>query len=259
MGYGGVLSAFNEDFEHDTTQMFLTSPWAFTTAIAVSGDYSLTDSPLGNYNNNTDVSAVIPPVQIGANYGLTFQHIALIRTPDIGRVEATTDYINYTPLGTFVYSSHRGWGDLHADSGDWYKEIIDLSAFSGQAVSIRFRLITDGTNVADGWYLDDISIGPLTSVEMKKKEIPTTFLLEQNYPNPFNPATTIRFYSPQDANIVLKVYNVLGQEIATLANERKTAGYHEVRWNARDAMSGVYFYKLTAGKFTDIKKMVLMK
>ena len=90
-------------------------------------------------------------------------------------------------------------------------------------------------------------------------EIPTEFSLSQNYPNPFNPTTTIRFSMPEAANVVLKVYNVLGQEVATLLNNDLSAGYHEIQFDASNLNSGMYIYKIQAGSFVSIKKMMLTK
>ena len=89
--------------------------------------------------------------------------------------------------------------------------------------------------------------------------VPTTFALSQNYPNPFNPTTEIRFSLPAANHVSLKVYNVVGQEVATLINADAPAGYHTVQLDARDLASGLYIYKIEAGDFVQTKKMVLMK
>ena len=88
---------------------------------------------------------------------------------------------------------------------------------------------------------------------------PSTFSLEQNYPNPFNPSTKIKYSVTQSSNVVLKIYDVLGNEVATLVNEEKPAGSYEVEFNPSSLTSGVYFYKLQAGSFVDTKKMILQK
>ena len=89
--------------------------------------------------------------------------------------------------------------------------------------------------------------------------IPEEFTLEQNYPNPFNPETNIRFRIPEFGHVSLKVYDILGNEIATLVNEEKPAGSYEVDFNASALPSGVYFYRLEANGFSQTKKMILMK
>jgi len=93
---------------------------------------------------------------------------------------------------------------------------------------------------------------------------PQRFSLSQNYPNPFNPRTSIRYTLPQDAQVRLTVYNVLGQKVATLVDEHQSAGYQTVSWDGKDAegdevSSGVYFYRLTAGEFSEVKKMMMVK
>ena len=94
--------------------------------------------------------------------------------------------------------------------------------------------------------------------------LPEAFALSQNFPNPFNPVTQITFALPEDADVVLTVYNMLGQEIKQLADGHFQAGYHTVAWNATDngnrlVPSGVYFYHIQASNFNRTMKMVLLK
>ena len=88
---------------------------------------------------------------------------------------------------------------------------------------------------------------------------PSQFKLNQNYPNPFNPETNIEFHIPIDALVTLKVYDILGSEVATLVNELKTAGRHAVNFDASSLVSGVYLYKINAGSFVQTRKMILLK
>jgi len=88
---------------------------------------------------------------------------------------------------------------------------------------------------------------------------PLTFALEQNYPNPFNPTTTIKYQIPELSFVTLKIYDVLGREVTTLVNEEKLIGNYEVNFNAASLQSGVYFYRLQANNFTQIRKMILLK
>ena len=89
--------------------------------------------------------------------------------------------------------------------------------------------------------------------------IPKEFALEQNYPNPFNPETVISYRLPVMSEVMLRVYDVLGREVAILVNEQQKAGYYEIDWNAVNNSSGVYFYKIQAGEFVETKKMILIK
>ena len=89
--------------------------------------------------------------------------------------------------------------------------------------------------------------------------VPTTFALHQNYPNPFNPVTEIKYDLPKNAYVTLKVYNVLGAEVATLVDANQQANFYSVQWDAKDLASGVYFCTLNAGDFNAVKKMVLLK
>ncbi|MGB5288022.1 MAG: FlgD immunoglobulin-like domain containing protein, partial [Ignavibacteriaceae bacterium] len=109
----------------------------------------------------------------------------------------------------------------------------------------------------------------VTETEFEEFTIPESFALKQNFPNPFNPTTNIEFSLPVAADIQLVVYNILGQQVASLINEQRSAGNHSVLWNANDSngmklSSGIYLYKLKASgvdgsEFQEIKKMVLLK
>ncbi len=90
-------------------------------------------------------------------------------------------------------------------------------------------------------------------------QIPSSFALRQNYPNPFNPSTTIRYELPDAAPVTLVVYDILGKEIARLAEGKQDAGFYEVPFSSRDLSSGVYFYRLTAGNFSAVRKMLILK
>jgi hypothetical protein len=104
----------------------------------------------------------------------------------------------------------------------------------------------------------------VTDVVQTKPVLPNKFVLEQNYPNPFNPSTTIKYEIPDqvrndNVNVSIKVYDVLGREIATLVNKQQKPGNYEVEFDATELTSGIYFYRMRAGEFVQTKKMLLMK
>ena len=104
-------------------------------------------------------------------------------------------------------------------------------------------------------YLNDI----YTKAEIENDLVPTEFVLYQNYPNPFNPSTKISWQSPVGSHQTLKVYDILGNEVATLVDEYKPAGTYEIEFNAEKYTSGIYFYRLQAGDFFQTRKMILLK
>ena len=98
-----------------------------------------------------------------------------------------------------------------------------------------------------------------TGVAQNEHTIPIGMALAQNYPNPFNPTTVISYQLPMVSQVSLKVYDLLGKEVATLVNEYKPAGSYEVLFDAAHLATGIYYYRLNAGDFTETKKMILLK
>jgi hypothetical protein len=101
--------------------------------------------------------------------------------------------------------------------------------------------------------------GVAVGVEKEDNLTPETFSLSQNYPNPFNPSTSIKFSIPEASNVVLKVYDILGSEVAVLVNKKVEAGNYTVNFDASQFASGMYIYSIKAGEFTVSKKMMLLK
>jgi len=100
---------------------------------------------------------------------------------------------------------------------------------------------------------------PVTNIGQGDNDIPQDFSLSQNYPNPFNPSTNITFSLPKKSIVLLKVFDLLGREVVTLMRQEKSAGTYHVTFDASKLPSGVYFYRLTAGDFTQVKKMLMIK
>jgi hypothetical protein len=98
-----------------------------------------------------------------------------------------------------------------------------------------------------------------TGVKDLDSETPLNWKLLQNYPNPFNPTTVISYQIPEISQVSIKIYDLLGREVATLVNEEQSAGWKEVRWNATHFANGIYLVRMQAGSFVDTKKMLFMK
>jgi hypothetical protein len=121
---------------------------------------------------------------------------------------------------------------------------------------------TSPVSTAGKIWLDNVFLPPhalVTFANAGESAVPLMYLLYQNYPNPFNPTTTIRYGLPQRSHVTLTVYNTLGQQVALLQNGEQGAGYHEVKFDARNLGSGVYFYKLHAGDFVETRRLLLVR
>ena len=270
LGHGGLLSSYDQGFESGRGAAYITGQWDTTQGIALSGIASLTDSRAGNYSNSATSIFLLPPVIVGPSMEVSFSHIAIVAVGDIAYAEISNDHNRtYSTLRAFNWNVHPEWQDGHADPGDWFTETFSLDSYVGDTIAVRFRLTTNSTTTADGWYIDDVHIGPTTAVRSTGEAIPATFVLEQNYPNPFNPLTVIRYSLPVAGYVTLKVFNVLGEEVATLVNVEQSPGWHRAAWDGTNADgmpvgSGLYLYRLeatgpgTAG-FVRQQKMLLVK
>ncbi len=140
---------------------------------------------------------------------------------------------------------------------------LTSAANFSSAFKIRFRLTSDASENWDGWYVDDIRImgytGGIVGVQGNNSNIPFVYKLEQNFPNPFNPTTLIKYQLPEDEFVKITVFNILGQQVSTLVNTYQNAGNYSLMFDGTNLASGLYLYKLEAGSFTDVKKMLLLK
>ena len=157
-------------------------------------------------------------------------------------------YLNGKPL---VFSVVLESKDLN---GNW-KEVFSTTAGPLNAVNFcrNISAIAVGDRGTIAVYHKDVFQDPIIGVDSPEK------IETQNFPNPFNPSTVISFKLPEQTNVELKIYDVLGNEVATLVNESKPAGRYEVEWNASNLPSGVYIYNLRAGTNVQMKKMLLLK
>jgi len=150
---------------------------------------------------------------------------------------------------------------------DWW--VLDMGSASSAAAGAKLQsavgqnfvgLARQGNTVVTGGFLaDTIFRSVVVSVAENKEDVPLTYGLKQNYPNPFNPTTIIRYQLPLQSYVTLKVFDILGRDVATLLNEVKQPGTYTVQWHASGVASGVYFCRLQAGQFSAMKKMVLLR
>ncbi len=105
----------------------------------------------------------------------------------------------------------------------------------------------------------NVAVAGVVGIEDQSTYVPETFSLNQNYPNPFNPSTIISYQLPQQSNVELAIYNMAGQIVSSLVSEQQSAGSYQYEWDADGLVSGVYFYRITAGEFVKVKKLLLLK
>jgi hypothetical protein len=122
---------------------------------------------------------------------------------------------------------------------------FDGATWASTGANLRFRAI--------------VSYGNGVTDVAASESVPATYTLDQNYPNPFNPSTTIRFAVPVAGHVSLKIYDVLGQEVATLVDDDVVAGMHTAQWKPVGVASGMYLYRLQSGTFSESRKLLLLK
>ncbi len=236
---------------------------------------------------NTDFSEgefEIPPQTYGL-FDARFENPSI--TNDQFGYGSWTDMRHYsspTQIDTFRVTFRPGYfyGGDYPMTLRWSKIAIDTS-FDGSVLMSNIYDNIVNMKTVDSLVIADPAITsvtivasyprlPVVAVEEPVAELPKEFALFQNYPNPFNPTTIIRYTVPDigaghvedpakggELPVRLVVYNVLGQQVAELVNEVQSPGYKSITWTAIDVPSGVYFYRLTAGKFSDVKKLLLLK
>jgi hypothetical protein len=183
------------------------------------------------------------------NVYLEFDSDFYLLSQDVCKVDASYD-------GGSTWSNILNWTANRRNT----HEIVQMPAATNQAaVKVRFTSIQPGWDW--WWAVDNVTIHAcnLVGVSSNQNNNPAKYSLSQNYPNPFNPSTTITYALPKAGNVKLTIYDVLGREVKTLVNEYKTAGTYNVTFDGSSLSSGLYFYRINAGGFTETKKMLLIK
>jgi photosystem II stability/assembly factor-like uncharacterized protein len=176
---------------------------------------------------------------------------------NLSSLTQNTSFTNIAVAGDHILASISLFGvvTLTNNSQRW-------NDFSGPFIAVGgFEVLTnklfEGSIMNAG--IAYTSLTWMTPVEEASNYLPTCFALEQNYPNPFNPSTKISYQLPVSSNVTVKVFNLLGEVVRTLVDEQKEAGNYALEFNASHLPSGIYIYKINAGNYTAVKKMILLK
>jgi len=231
--------------------------WGLTTSQSYSPSNSFADSPTGNYANSTTRSLTLTTalnVSAAPIVLISYWYKHTIDILDNAYVEVSTD-------------NGATWQSAKFYNGTvsiWTRDIIDITSLAAGSTSmkIRFSMVSNGTLPADGIYIDNIKIVTYNAIPTGisgNVQTPSSYSLSQNYPNPFNPKTVISYQLVAGNNVSLKIFDMLGKEVATLVNEKQNAGSYSISFDGSNLSSGMYYYKLETGSFTDTKKMILIK
>jgi len=221
-----------------------------------------------NLNPAWGQSTVVTEMTIQGNNTLLYTGLNYQGTEFIAQDISEMNYLhidywtdNSTALNFFVISQTPTVdSDYHTFalvSEQWVGVDIPLATFPNVDLTdvFQFKAEGNGTIYWDNFYFYSNPVG----IDNRSEILPMGFSLEQNFPNPFNPSTTIRFSMKHADHVVLKMFNIAGQEVANLLDKQSNSGSHAVQFNANDFGSGTYFYSLTVGKQSSVKKMMLIK
>lgn len=236
------------------------------------GAKCFTDSRWGNSSNSTtNYFALTNSINLTGKTNPRIEYAAKWATEtgyDYARIQVSsnggTSWVNLPGRYTKTLSSQPSYHGMSY----WVYEQINLNAYIGQTIKIRFNYYTDSGVPGDGFYFDDFRVVDYRVTQMGitsyGTELPDRFALYQNYPNPFNPVTKINFDIPEKSFVKLTVFDILGRKVASLVNEQLSTGKYEIQFSINQYTnnqfsSGVYFYKLETGNFSDVKKMIISK
>jgi hypothetical protein len=175
-------------------------------------------------------------------------------TGEVTPAPTAHDTIYVFDVATNTWSFIGGGRGLQTASNLW--SAVTYKVMGSGHIKIFIPGGAIGTNLGQ---LCCLQVPACTITNIPGLETPVNYALSQNYPNPFNPTTKINYSMPKQALVTIKVYDMLGKEVATLVNEVKTAGNYTVEFNGANLSSGVYFYKISAGDFSSVKRMTLIK
>jgi bacillopeptidase F (M6 metalloprotease family) len=272
------IPGYFEDFEYGPGGFTMNNDWQHGTPTtgpggAWSGDNVVGTLINGQYTLGPLLSTLTSPeVFLGDEATLTFYHWYTTEdTYDGGNVKISTNggtsWTLITPAGGYdgvLSSAYQnpigGQMAFYGDHGVWQQETFDLSAYIYEAVMVKFDFGSDNSVIdGDGWYIDDFHLVFEPTGVDESTTLPEAVSLSQNYPNPFNARTTIEYNLLSETDVTLEIFDILGRKIATLVHGNQSSGSHAVVWNADEVTTGVYYYRIQAGDFSEFKKMTLLK
>jgi hypothetical protein len=266
-----------------TATIYYNDPWSYTLHVtppsSLTSDFTIYIK--GNIGDSRDPSSGTTRQQ-----GLYEKVVTIPKCGPIISAPTTLPPFPMPPVGSFsqpeslnvsgsclscniTITASRGF-KVSTDKTYWYSTTDTYPPFQGQSgakIYVRYERDLSQTPLTGTLKLstcgnpDSIIVTTNLTVPVIETQplIPENFFLSQSFPNPFNPSTTIKYGLPQSAQVTLSVFNALGQRVAVLVDNRQEAGYHEASFNASNLGSGVYFYRLQAGDFTSVQKMLLLK
>ncbi len=231
------------------------------------GSKNFSDSRYGNAKNSSNsfftlidtvnlTGSVNPRIEFAMKWAMesTFDYIRLQASTNFG-----TTWINLPGRYTKTVSGQPSYTDIK----HWKNEQINLTPYIGQKLKIRINFVTDAGVPGDGYYFDNFRVinytDTITSVNSIGSSFPDNYWLAQNYPNPFNPSTHLKFGISDFGFVSLRVFDALGKEVAVLVNEKLSPGIYEAAFDGSNYPSGIYYYRLDAGSFSEVRKMILLK
>ncbi len=184
------------------------------------------------------------------NGGLNWQNFSLDNKGKFYSADFVNENIGYIvgDSGIVIKTTNGGLNWIEQNPG------VSMSLFC-----VQFKDQNKGWIVGDGGIILNTTNGGIVIGVAENSQTPERYFLYQNYPNPFNPVTVIKYNVPEKSNVFLKVFDILGREVLTLINEVKNPGTYETEFDGTKLASGLYFYRLEAGDYTETKKMVLIK
>ncbi|MCX6138784.1 MAG: serine hydrolase [Ignavibacteriales bacterium] len=248
-------------FLSQTDTLLIARPYSFVSSVYLDrGLYGFPNYPAGS------LRITLPDFQkflFAYINGGAYSGVRILKDSSIGIMRTSPVYLAATAEWGLTWyrlklNSRWMWGLVGGNMG----VIASMFMTEQDSIGVLFMENGDGDPTGGAGVLSQLQTSALSMINgfgEPHGNLPSSIELGQNYPNPFNPATTIEYAVPQQSHVTLKIFDLLGREVAVMVNERKDAGTYSVQWNAAAMPSGIYFYRLQAESFTETKRLMLLK